>query len=307
MERKIISCILILSALMAGAVCRASAPQDIFKELEKKKRKTKSISARKSSGLENGWTPRVVSGILMTQSSYTNWNSGGENSLAWTLTNDDLLVYKQDALQWSSELNLAFGQTRVGDQRYRKTEDRFEFESTVSKKLRKFIRPFISAFMQTQLAPGYKYRTDKDTDQEIREQISGFWDPAFLYQSVGLSAAPMKGFEVRLGLAAKETVTRRFNSYTDGNWYNVQSGMELVSEFNRKILKDTRLKSNLRLFSSFRKFEEVQMVWDTRLSLKFNRFFSANVRTYLVYEPDVSLSLQIKEILGIGVEYSFFD
>jgi hypothetical protein len=49
------------------------------------------------------------------------------------------------------------------------------------------------------------------------------------------------------------------------------------------------------------------MVWDSQLSLKFNKILSADIKTLIYYEPDISNRLQIKEIFGIGISYSLFE
>ncbi len=297
-----------MAVLLLISLSFSQSGDDIFKDLEKRKKTAKTIVTKKyDEKIENGWNPRLATRILLTQSSYSNWTRGGENSLAWALNLDGLLLYKKDKLFWTNELKTAFGQSQLGSQGIRKTNDRFQMESTLSLHLRKYLTPFVSGLVQTQLAPGYKYTKISGTDDEIRIKISGFWDPAFLYQSAGLSVLPVKGFGVRLGLAAREIFTRKFHEYSDNRWYSVNSGMELVADLNRRLLDRTRVKSNLRMFSSFDNFLRVNMVWESELLLEFNRLFSANLKVNLYYEPDITLKMQIHEILGIGIRYDFFN
>jgi len=292
----------IIQTIFIAVIFAQQNTQDIFKEIEKRSKKLK-----KPKQIKDGFNPQFSTGILLTQSSYNNWQRGGENSLAWTLNNDGSLLYKKHTFEWITGLKTAFGQTRVGSQEFRKTEDRLEFESLCSKQIKKYLSPFVSFFLQTQFAPGYKYNFDSSNNQEIKTQISGFWDPAHLLQSIGSRLQPFPGMNVRLGFAAKEILTRKFKEYSGGKWYSIEAGMEVVANFNREILPKTHLKSDLRLFSAFERFQVIQMTWESHLSLKFNKFFSANIRLFIYYEPDITEKIQIKEIMGVGFSYSFFE
>lgn len=291
----------LLSILLLSSFTGASG-QDIFKEIEKKNK-----SIKKPGELKEGWNPRFLSSVLLTQSSYTNWSRGGENSFAWTLNTDGQLTLKRKTFQLINGLKTSFGQARVSNPGFRKTEDRIEFESLISKQFKKYLSPFVSVFVQTQFAPGYLYSLDKASKQEVRTRISNFWDPAYLYESMGFRLLPVQGLNLRLGFAAKEVMTRKYRQYSEGKWATLQSGMEFVAGLNREIFERTRIKSDMRLFSPFLNLSEVQMVWESQLFLKFNKFLSANIRTFVYYEPDISSRLQIKETMGVGISYRLFE
>jgi hypothetical protein len=276
--------------------------QDIFKEIDKKNKKV-----NKPDQLKEGWTPAFRTAILLTQSSYTNWTRGGENSFAWTFNNDGQLVYLKKSFEWLTGIKTAFGMARVGAQEFRKTEDRLELESLISRQIKKYLAPFFSIFVQTQFTTGYRYQVDPGTSQQVRIDISNFWDPAYLFQTIGFRMLPLQGLDLRLGFAAKEVMTKKFRQYSAGKRSTFYAGMELVANLNRDFFSNTRIKSDLRFFSSFGKLNKIQMVWDNQVILKFNKIFSANVRTLIYYETDISSKIQLQEILGIGISYILFD
>ncbi len=305
MKKKPLLALLLLIGFCSVTVLNAQ--DDIFKDWEKRKKSAKShIKKKKEEEFKNGWTPSMVSAILLTQSSYKDWSKGGENSLAWTLNHDGLFVYRKDRFFGLIEFKTAFGQSKLGSQQVRKTEDRLQLETTMRLRLKKYLTPFISNLIQTQFAPGYRYNKDPVTGAEAREQISDFWDPAYVYQSLGLVTIPTKGVSIRLGVAVREIFTRRFHNYSGGDWVQVDSGLELVYDFNRNVAQNTLIKSNFRLYSAFNDFQEVNIVWDNQLILKINKIFSANAKAMLIYDPEVIKTMQIQEILGIGINYSFF-
>ncbi len=296
---------LLLVLVFTGKLLRAQ--DDIFKDWEKRKKSVKShIKKKKEEEFKNGWNPYMVSAVLLTQSSYKDWAKGGENSLAWTLNHDGLFVYRRNRFFMLIEFKTAFGQSKLGGQQIRKTEDRLQLETTLRFQVKKYLTPFVSNLIQTQFAPGYRYGNNPATGTEIREQISNFWDPAYVYQSLGLITLPAKGVSIRLGVAVREIFTRKFHNYSGGNWAQIDSGLELVYDFNRKVAQNTLVKSNFRLYSTFKDFQEVNVVWDNQLILKINKLFSANAKALLIYDPEVVKTMQIQEILGIGINYSFF-
>jgi hypothetical protein len=302
MKFKNVTSIFIVFFVFVCSIYSQNSSQDIFREIEKKNKKI-----QKPNQIKVGWNIKSHSSILLTQSSYTNWTRGGENSFAWTLNNDEQFIYYQKTIEWVNGIKTAFGHARVSSQGFRKTEDRIEFESLISKRYKRFLSPFFSIFVQTQLAPGYNYFIENSTQEEKRTEISNFWDPAYLFQSIGLRILPIQGLNLRLGFAAKEVMSRKYRQYSEDKWAIFRAGMEFVANLNKEILPQTRIKSDMRLFSSFSNFNEIQMVWDSQLILKFNKIFSANVRTLIYYEPNISTGIQLKEILGIGISYSIFE
>lgn len=72
---------------------------------------------------EFGWKHSLVAGLTLTQIAFTDWVQGGENALACTISADGKSVEDQLTLNWSTSYRFAFGQTRLGSQGLRKTDE----------------------------------------------------------------------------------------------------------------------------------------------------------------------------------------
>ena len=73
---------------------------------------------------DTAWKHSLVSGLSLTQVSYTNWSKGGENSLAYTLSLDGTSRFSSAPSLWENQYRFAYGEARLGKgQGLRKTED----------------------------------------------------------------------------------------------------------------------------------------------------------------------------------------
>ncbi|MEK9135942.1 MAG: DUF3078 domain-containing protein [Bacteroidota bacterium] len=104
-----------------------------------------------------GWKHSVVAGLTLTQVAFTDWAQGGENALAYTMTLEGKSAQDMEKTTWSNAYKLAFGQTRLGDQGLRKTDDKIDFETILTYKLGVYFNPYAAATFKSQFAKGFKY------------------------------------------------------------------------------------------------------------------------------------------------------
>jgi len=72
------------------------------------------------------------------------------------------------------------------------------------------------------------------------------------------------------------------------------------------IAKDLKAISTLYLFTPYNdRFGTIDVNWNLLLNYSFNKFLSASLNTTLRYYKNESEKLQIKEILGAGLTFSF--
>ncbi len=73
----------------------------------------------------------------------------------------------------------------------------------------------------------------------------------------------------------------------------------------KEVLKNVLLQTKLELFASYLDnplFIDVN--WDLMLSMKINEFLSANISTQVIYDHNVSTSVQFKEMFSFGLSFS---
>ena len=166
------------------------------------------------------WTHSLAGGLNLTQISFNdNWSQGGENALAYAINLLGKSVNDLAKTNWTTSYKFAFGQTKLGDWGIRKTDDKIDFETTLTYKAGTYINPYIAATLKTQFAKGFQYdvkaKTSQGLDTLVTVQVSKFFDPGYLTQSVGLGYQPIPQIKTRLGAALREVITSKFIGYTD--------------------------------------------------------------------------------------------
>jgi len=252
-----------------------------------------------------GWQHSIVSALNLTQVAFTDWAAGGENALAWKLSLDGKSVQDKEKTNWANSYKFAFGQTRVGDQGIRKTDDEISLESVITYKLGIHINPYAAATFKSQFAKGYKY-----PDASSKIAVSKFFDPAYLTQSIGVEYQPQKEIKTRLGSALREVVTSEFTGYADDpktaeiEKSRVEGGLESVTDVEWKLEENLLFTSKLELFAPFNRFDEVVVRSDNTLAAQVNKYINVNLNVQLLNDKIISPRTQIKEALSIGLTYT---
>jgi len=254
-----------------------------------------------------GWKHGLVAGLTLTQVSYTDWAQGGENSLSYAATADGKSVNDQPSTSWTNEYKFAFGQSRLGQQGLRKTDDKIDLSTVFTYKLGGYIYPYVAATLKTQFAKGFTYDAGGNATE-----ISAFFDPAFLTQSVGAGYQASKEVKTRLGLALREIITKTFNQYTDDpstatvEKTKVDGGLESVTNLDWQIEENIQLSSQLELFTAFRKIGEVVVRNNNTLTAKISKYLTTILNVQLINEKQITPRTQIKESLTLGLRYTLF-
>jgi hypothetical protein len=254
------------------------------------------------------WTHSLVSGLNLTQVSFNdNWAQGGESALAYALSVVGKSVNELPKTNWTTSYKFGFGQTRLGDQGTRKTDDKIDIESNLTYKAGTYINPYVAATLKTQFAAGFDYSTQPKTE------VSKFFDPAYLTQSVGLGYQPIPQIKTRIGAALREVITSDFNGYADDpqtltkiEKTKVEGGLESVTEVTWQLQSNLLFTGKLELFDAFKNFDIIIMRSDNTLAAKVSKYVTVNFNVQLIKEPPVRRGkIQAKETLAIGLSYTF--
>jgi hypothetical protein len=100
-----------------------------------------------------------------------------------------------------------------------------------------------------------------------------------------------------------------------GKKVRFQGGLDLMVTLKKELIKNITLNTTLSLFTPYEDMGVMDVNWDLALWFKINEFFSANISTQMIYDQDVNFvndagqpynsAVQFKEVLGIGLTYSF--
>ncbi|HUN65942.1 MAG TPA: DUF3078 domain-containing protein [Bacteroidota bacterium] len=254
-----------------------------------------------------GWKQSLVTGLTLTQVSFTDWAQGGDNALAYTFSAAGKSEDDEQTTNWANTYKFAFGQTRLGTQGLRKTDDIIDISSVFTYKLNTYVNPYVSANLKTQFAKGYMYDGDGNSTE-----VSKFFDPAYLMQTAGVGYQPVKEVKTRLGVGLREIVTQDFNQYAsdpathDTVKTRVDGGLESATDVNWPLDTNLLLTSDLELFSPFKTMDQIVVRGGITLTAKVNKYITTIVGAQFINERRITPRTQIKEGISLGLSYTIF-
>ncbi len=257
----------------------------------------------------NKWIPKGTAGVNISQMAFSNWSQGGENSMTYTIVGNFELNYKNESLIFTNSLKVAYGQTKMGEDDFRTNDNEFYLENVLAKRIGWAVDPYFSNTVRSTVAPGYKF--NKDIEEYV--QMSDFFDPGYISQSLGFTYNSSKIVQTRLGVALQETFASTYTGYTDDpettdeiEDFKFETGIESVTDVEYSFMDNMLVKSKLRLFTRFDKMDVWDVRFDNTISAQVNKYIVVNLNVLVVYEQSQSLRTQVKEALQLGVTLNLF-
>ncbi len=263
------------------------------------------------------WTRGTLLQLGFSQLSLTNWASGGNNNVA---LNAYVNIYRNyapvDNMFWENRLQIGYGFINSFGDRYRKSDDKFIFDSKLG--YRAFENVFAAATFnfRTQMTNGYSYPANRDP-----VLISKPFAPAYFSLGVGMDYKPVKPLSINfslltanLVLVEQRSLRKRYGNEED-RALKTELGAQLKIDYKHKINNNLTINSALNLFSDYLDNpKNIKILWDFFLDSKISKFFSVNVRTNLIYDDKILIAdkndklaprIQFKEIVSVGFSYTF--
>ena len=263
------------------------------------------------------WITNGYAGLKLTQVSFTNWATGGDNAFAFDLQGTYQADYKHNKHIWQNRIELSYGLNKTKSENTKKTSDKIYLNSNYGYEIYKNL--YLSALFnfQSQFTRGYDYGVNPDV------YVSQFMAPGYLMTGIGFTWIPNKFFTAVLSPAAWRGTFVLNDRLSDEGAYGVKPGKKLLSEFGANLklegryefLKNMTLYSRLDLYSDYlRKPQNVDINWEVQINMVINKWFSTTLTTNMVYDDDVKITLsdgrkvkriQFKELLGVGLQFNF--
>lgn len=263
--------------------------------------------AQDTSESSGPWDHSLAGSVALSQVAFKDWAQGGESSLAWTLIFDGRHERNDEKTNWRTSYKSALGQTKQGDLGFRKTDDKIDVETVLTYKLGAYVNPFVSATLKTQFARGLEFDA-----QGNGTPVSQFFDPAYLTQTVGAGYEPMQQIKTRLGIGVRETITRKFTSFSDDvgtaniEKVNIEGGFESVTIVAWALAENILFNGKFETFIPLDNVGDPILRSDTTLTLKVNKYITTNINVQVVRDLLASPDTQIKQALSVGLSYSIF-
>lgn len=278
-----------------------------------------------SSDSTDGWEKGGVFSLTLGQTGFTNWAAGGINSFSLNGLGGLFANYKKGKLTWDNTLDAGYGFLKQGkgdNSQVFKTDDKFDFASKLGFKATDKLYYAALINFKTQFADGYDYPNDSIV-------ISSFMAPGYLLAAAGIDYRPNKYFSLFFAPLTSKTTFVRNQALADSSAFGVEAGENIRNEFGgyiktvftKDIAKNINLNTKLDLFSNYlNNPQNIDINWEVLLSMKVNKYITANISTQLLYDDDILVPvdkdgdgvnestgkrIQFKEILGIGFSFKF--
>lgn len=291
---------------------------------------------------DTSWKISGLFALNLAQTSMSNWTAGGENNIAFSgLMNLDA-NYKKGKAEWLNHFDGQYGIINSGNSKiWQKNVDQMLAVTKYSVyAFKKYWFYTLMADFRSQFSDGYKYYGDT-----LKVPVSRFGSPAYIQLALGLDFKPADYFVVTISpIAGKITMVSdqilanagEFGVekavydtagvlVTPGHKFRYEFGGRLTVKFKKDLTKNFSVDTYADFFSNYMKDpQNIDVVWNTLLSYKLSKYFSATLSTKFLYDHDITVKYdwnndgkfdnkndifgpraQVMSVYGIGFSYKF--
>ncbi len=271
--------------------------------------------------IPNTWKTGGLLSLTVNQGALSNWAAGGDkSSLSMASTANLYAFYKKDRHIWDNTIDLAYGMVKTTSLGMRKSDDRIDLVSKYGYQVGKG-HWYVGALFnfRSQFAKGYSYPEDKE---EVF--TSEFMAPAYILLSPTITYQRSDNFSVALSPATARWVIVNNDSLSAAGAYGVDPGKKTNTEFGAfasvnyktKISENTSYQGRLDLFSNyFHNPRNIDLYMTNILLVKVTKLITVSISLDMIYDDDVGSlddngnlrgpKLQLKELMGVGLSYTF--
>ncbi len=272
------------------------------------------------------WHKGTTLSINLAQTSLTNWNAGGQNSIAYNALSNSFINYEKGRLVYSNALTMSFGQANLADKGWRKTDDRLYYISKLSYKKTDKLRYTIYLDFLTQFADGFNYVSSiSDPSQDSAVLVSRFMSRGYSTFALGAEYTPVEGLFIFFSPLTMKSTFVGYQPFANAGAFGVrpeyidknslervagkntlfEPGALLDITYKKEIVKNVALQTKVSLFwAYFRKnydidgsgilqddtyvfYKNVDVLWDFSAVMKVTKYITASVTTSLIYDDDI--------------------
>ena len=243
--------------------------------------------------------------FVFNQSSFSNWASGGENTIAGNFNVNYDFNYKRNNVNWDSRLITGYGISHFSEKGLRKTNDSFELNSLFGYKTSKYwFLSFLTNF-KTQYSDGFNYSTDSKT------LVSEFFSPAYL--TFGPGMLWKKSDKVNINIApatARYTfVSEEFSGdfgVDEGKKTSFGLGFNLSGLYKFAIMENIVMENTLTMYTDYlANVGNIDIDYLANISFKVNESIKMQMTFQTIVDDNSSSKVQFRELFGLGVKYNF--
>ena len=245
--------------------------------------------------------------FIFNQSSFSNWASGGENTVAGNINVNYDLNYKKDNLNWDTRIITSYGLSHISNKGYRKTDDRFELNTLIGLKTGKYwFLSFIGNF-RTQYTKGFDYK------KEPKLLVSEFLSPAYLTYGPGMLWKKSNDLHFNIAPAtARYTFVSDFFSgkfgVEEGKNTAFSLGFNFSMYYKYWVMENVEMENILTLYTDYlANIGNIDVDYQTNIRFVVNKHIKMHMTFHTIMDDDASSRVQFRQLFGLGVNYSFHE
>ncbi len=288
------------------------------------------------------WHLNGFFGLNLSQTSASNWQGGAQDNIAFAGLLNFELNYKKDKHEWVNRFDGSYGIMRLSNAKFwQKNVDQLFYMSKYSLyAFKKYWFYTVMGDFRSQFSDGYKYY-----DDTLQVAVSRFCSPGYIQLALGLDYKPADYFLATLSPVAGKVTLVTDQNFANAGDYGVEKavrdsagniitpgkkaryefGGRLTLKFKKDITKQFSVDTYADFFSNYSKEpQNIDIVWNTLLTLKITKFFTATLSTKFLYDHDVTIKYdwnndgkydhkndifgpraQVLSVYGIGFGYKF--
>ena len=257
---------------------------------------------------QEGWNKSGKLTFLVNQSAFSNWTSGGENSIAGAVAVDYNLNYYSNGWSWDTKMIGAFGINKNSDSKFaKKTDDRIEVNSLIGKKFTKELSYSSFVNFKTQFSRGYKYSTNL-LGLEERVETTRFFSPAYLQLGVGVYWKKNNDFWINMAPVTGRLIiaNRRFTTNLDdgeeyfgiskGDNFRFELGASLTGFYKFELIENVVLEQSLSLYSDYlQNAQNIDVDYTISAFMKVNDYLSTSLIIQCRYDDNAIKKVQLRD------------
>ena len=261
------------------------------------------------------WSKGMIIAFNFQQSGFSNWTQGGEGSITYGSTLHLFADKKEQNSSWFNSIEMGYGMIRRKESGPRKNTDLIILKSYYGRKISENMEFSAHIDLRSQFDYGYKYALDPVQGTEIKTLVSAFLSPGYIQPALGLSYKKKKVFKATVSpISSKLTIvlddtlsSRGAYGVVPGEHYRSQLGATVNISYNKKIMENVTLKSNLLFFGDHNNLRVWDLNLDAFLDMKVNKFLYGNFMFQMIYDEDASTLVQLRHVLSFGITFMLGD
>ncbi len=256
------------------------------------------------------WTLKGNVTVLGSQSSFSNWQAGGQNNFAVNGVVNYDANYKKGDITWDNKLIAMYGFNQLKGGFKQKTDDRLEINSVLGKQVAASNQEWYYSFFmnfKTQFDTGYDPKV-------VGYRNSHFMSPAYLQFGPGMLWKKNDNLKVNIAPATARfifvnkqfTVDRESFGVAQGETMRFELGASLSAYYKVQLMENFTIENILNLYSNYLdKPQNVDIDYQLNAVLKVNKYISTNFLFQTIYDDNAYKGFQTRHTLGVGITANF--